>query len=293
VTDKETATLIGPRKRRRMVPPDPKQQRDARRALRELFVFPARVRVIHYSCESFYDRQDGASPRVTSIAVRKLSDGQTRSFSIHQVAEREGLSGADLENSYDQLERLMLDEFYAHIAGVGEVIYLHWNMRDANYGFAAIEHRYRVLGGVPIDIDDGRKVDLSRLLIDVYGNSYMRHRRLESLLDVNGISRLQFLTGKEEAEAFHAHDYVKLHQSTLRKVDVLADIAERTDRRILRTYASWWILHGGSVRSAMNWVAENSVILFALALLGGVYPVFEALRRLFGWIALLVKGVHH
>lgn len=28
--------------------------------------------IIHYSCESFYDRDDGKTPRVTSIAVRNL-----------------------------------------------------------------------------------------------------------------------------------------------------------------------------------------------------------------------------
>ena len=121
-------------KKRRMVPPDPKQQRVARKTLRGLFESADHSRVIHYSCESFYDRTDGASPRITSIAVRKLSDGQTRSFSIHQVAERRGLSGADLEASYDALERKMLSEFYDYVERLGDVKYLHWNMRDANYG---------------------------------------------------------------------------------------------------------------------------------------------------------------
>jgi hypothetical protein len=270
-------------KKRRMVPPDPKQQRAARKTLHALFESTDHSRVIHYSCESFYDRTDGASPRITSIAVRKLSDGQTRSFSIHQVAERRGLSGAHLEASYDALERQMLSEFYEYVARLGDVKYLHWNMRDANYGFAAIEHRYRVLGGTPIEIDDSKKVDLSRLLIDIYGNSYMRHRRLESLLDFNGISRLQFLTGQEEAEAFQSHDYVKLHQSTLRKVDVLADIAERADRGILRTYASWWTMHGGRVRSVVDAVSRDSRVLFILALLGGA-PTLIGIYAIFQWI---------
>lgn len=69
------------------------------------------VSVIHYSGESFYDRPDGASPRITSIAVRKLDTGQTLSFSIHQVAERAGIAFAQIERSYDKLERMMLDAF--------------------------------------------------------------------------------------------------------------------------------------------------------------------------------------
>ena len=44
--------------------------------------------VIHYSCESFYDTPNGRSARITTIATRNLDSGQTRSFSIHQVAEK-------------------------------------------------------------------------------------------------------------------------------------------------------------------------------------------------------------
>lgn len=49
----------------------------------------ANVVVIHYSCEKFYDRANGSSARITSIAVRNLGTGQTTSFSIHQMAERD------------------------------------------------------------------------------------------------------------------------------------------------------------------------------------------------------------
>lgn len=39
---------------------------------------------VHYSCESFYDIQDGRTPRITSIAIRNYASAQTESFSIHQ-----------------------------------------------------------------------------------------------------------------------------------------------------------------------------------------------------------------
>jgi len=48
-------------------------------------IFRRAAWVIHYSCESFYDRPNGASPRITSIAVRKLDSGQTLSFSILSI----------------------------------------------------------------------------------------------------------------------------------------------------------------------------------------------------------------
>jgi hypothetical protein len=38
-------------------------------------------------------------------------------------------------------------------------------MRNINFGFQAIEHRYKVLGGKPYIVEDDRKVDLAKLLI--------------------------------------------------------------------------------------------------------------------------------
>jgi hypothetical protein len=52
-----------------------KRRRQARQELSSLFATAKSVVVIHYSCESFYDRADGTSPRVTSIAVRNLESG--------------------------------------------------------------------------------------------------------------------------------------------------------------------------------------------------------------------------
>ena len=42
--------------------------------------------IIHYSCESFRERNQAKSPRITSIAIRSLESGQIESFSIHKIA---------------------------------------------------------------------------------------------------------------------------------------------------------------------------------------------------------------
>ena len=170
---------------------------------------PSIVHLIHYSCESFYDRTDGSSPRITSIAVRNLGTGQTVSFSIHLLAEREKLPLAAIPERYNELERAMLEEFYDFVQRHLAFRWLHWNMRDVNYGFAAIEHRYQVLGGNPITIPDANRTDLAWILIDLYGPAYAAHPRLENLLALNAISRQHFLTGAEEATAFEHQAYVK------------------------------------------------------------------------------------
>ena len=127
--------------------------------------------------------------------------------------------------------------------------YLHWNMRDANFGFAAIEHRYRVLGGDPVIVDDDKKIDIARLLIDIYGVGYTGHPRLGTFIAQNSIKPLDLLTGKQEVAAFESRNYVGLHQSTLQKVDIIVNIGERAYSRQLKSSTSWWEMHGGNVEA--------------------------------------------
>lgn len=190
---------------------------DARNALDQLFKQPSTVNVIHYSCESFYDRPEGTSPRVTSIAVRNLGSGQTTSFSIHQVAEKQGYSQSEIADHYDQLEYMMLESFYAYVRIHVNDKWIHWNMRDINYGFPALEHRFTVLKGNPAHIPDPQLIDLASKLVDIYGRSYAPHPRLENIMEINSITHLHFLPGREEAKAFENKEYVKLHQSTLKE----------------------------------------------------------------------------
>lgn len=249
-----------------MTAPNPAKQKASSAKLESAFADAANTWVIHYSCESFYDRPNGASARITSIAVRRLESGQTLSFSIHQVAEEKGVPFDQIEAHYDDLERQMLDAFFQHVGSHRGMKYLHWNMRDINYGFAAIEHRHRVLGGVPVVIEDDKKMDLARLLIDIYGVAYIGHPRLETLLAKNSIKPRDFLTGPQEAEAFEKRNFVGLHQSTLRKVDVIANLAERARSRQLKTNTTWWELHGGRFRAVTTWVVENRTFAFLASL---------------------------
>ena len=125
-----------------------------------------------------------------------------------------------------------------------------------------IEHRHRVLKGTPIAVGDDKKIDLARLLIDIYGVGYIGHPRLKKLLARNSIKPRDFLTGPQEAEAFEKRNFVNLHQSTLRKVDVIANVAERAHTRQLETNTGWWEMHGGRFRSVTMWIVENKTLAF-------------------------------
>jgi hypothetical protein len=253
----------------------------ARAKLGELFTQPAQVSTIHYSCESFYYLPDGRSPRITSIAVRKLDTAQTTSFSIHQTAELRSapMAAAAIEPLYNELEKEMLDQFYTYLQNQSMQTFLHWNMRDKNYGFQAIEHRYRVLGGTPFVVPDDRKVDLSRLFIDLYGVGYIGHPRLENLLEKNHITARDFMTGKQEGDAFVAGKYVDLHRSTLRKVDVFCNLASRAYDDKLKTLATWREAHGLSWE-AFTYLAKTHPIYTTLTVVGGAAGAIAGLVRL-------------
>lgn len=261
------------------------RKKQARKELSEIFTDAKDVVVIHYSCESFYDRKDGTSPRVTSIAVRNLASGQTKSFSIHQIAEKKTVAPEKIVTRYNELEKTMLTEFFEYAKTHQRSRWLHWNMRDINFGFAALEHRCQVLGGTAVTIPEELRCDLSRILISLYGVGYASHPRLESLMAMNKISARDFLVGAEEAKAFEVGDYVKLHQSTLRKVDVLANLAERAENGTLETKATWWEVNGGTLAAAGEWLREHWFVSGISALgsvAGAVYSAWPMLKSFFG-----------
>ncbi len=254
-------------------------RRDTRRKFDEINMKRDMHIVLHYSCESFYDIKDGRTPRITSIAARNFSTGQTLSFSIHKSAEQSRVPLTQISNRYDELERHMLDEYFEFLRSRHGYTFIHWNMRDINYGFQAIEHRYKVLGGVPYVIDDTKKIDLARELIALFGVRYTPHGvsgRLHSLMELNRITAKDAMTGGEEAVAFENGEYIKLHQSTLRKVDVMANILERVIDGSLKTNSSWIDRTGLHPAVLIELVTEHwiwSVVLFVAGVVGFISAI--------------------
>lgn len=218
---------------------------------------PADVLLIHYSCENFKNRPDGRTAKITSIAVRYLSNATTTSFAIHKVAEEKGIAYKDVANHYVDLEKVMLQEFYDFVYRHRTWKWIHWNMRDINYGFPAIAHRFKVLGGNPIEIPQENLIDLARLVVSIYGLTYIEHPRLPSLIAKNSISDLGLLSGEDEAKSFDACDYISLHRSTLRKVDIFETIIYRSRTGTLKTNYRWRDVYGKSAGDFVIWLKEH------------------------------------
>ena len=244
------------------------RRRKTREKMNRILDHPEDALVIHYSCESF-DRDDGRTPRVTSIAVRNLDSGQADSFSIHQIAEQKKILFDEIHDHYDELEKEMLESYFQVANKNQGKTWIHWNMRDSKYGFAALEHRLKVLGEKPFVLPEDKEFDLARAMFALYGESYIGHPRLEKLVEKNNITNRDMLTGAQEAEAFEAKNYVQLHQSTLRKVDIIANIFERAVDGTIKTNARWGDVHGFHPAVVVEVVKEHwvySILGFGLTI---------------------------
>lgn len=246
-----------------------KQHKEAAKKIEDLVDSPELKLIIHYSCESFYAIREGRTPRITSIAVRFLKTAQTKTFSIHKIAEIKKVRFDDIGNHYDELESEMLSEFFEFAKDHKDYTWIHWNMRDINYGFEALENRFAVLDGDLFRIGDYKKIDLARTIIDKYGINYIGHPRLQKLIEKNNLKPLNLLSGNDEATAFESKEYVKLHQSTLKKVDVLEDILRRSAMGDLKTNSKITDIYGITPQGLFEIVKDNwlwSLILFLLSL---------------------------
>ncbi|EOV9019604.1 hypothetical protein ACN6VB_000540 [Cronobacter turicensis] len=227
--------------------------------------------IIHYSCESFYDNASGQSRRVTSIAVRNLDSAQTQSWSLHSSAELLGLQDRIPEN-LDKIEKYLLTEFFSFLRNHSDSTFIHWNMRDKAFGFPALEHRFKVLGGEPFILQDDKKLDLARVLINLYGPGYAPHEcpvtgkrgRVMSLMQMNHITSRDAMQGKEEADAFEKGEYLKLDRSTLAKVDIFHNFFDRLHANKLKTNATFAEKYGFKLAAIPELIRDNPIITMVI-----------------------------
>jgi len=256
-----------------------KRFREAKKQIDYILGRKSEVLLIHYSCESFYNIPDGRSPRTTSIAVKFLGSNQTKSFSIHQEGELRGLNPRELTDHYDELEKSMLTKFAQFAKSHLGFRWVHWNMRNANYGFEAINHRSRVLNVEPTELPDTQKLDLATIVWEFLGPKYAEKPLLNGLLTQNEMLPINFLIGKAEADAFESGDYVKLHQSTLSKVDAFAHIIEAAKDNKLKSKNGYFKRRGLSLENLPEIIQEHPAwtILTMFGVLIGIIAAVAAL----------------
>ena len=258
-----------------------RQRNEAKQTLGKISTANSRVLIVHYSCESFYDKS-GYTPRVTCIGVLNRENNESIVFSIHLQAQIlnksiESLSSSDL----NLVEKEMLSEFANFVSHHKNHIWVHWNMRSASYGFQAISNRFRILGGDIIEVPDINKVDLSQVFYKMYTNKFEEHApngQLLNLAERNSISMRDALPGKEEAAAFDGKNYLVLQMSTMRKVEIIDRLLSSQEIGKLKHGANMREVYDLTIPGMIGMVRESSILLILWTIL--VFIIGAALEPL-------------
>lgn len=165
----------------------------------------------------------------------------------------------------------MLNEFSALVKLYSAHKWIHWNMRDSNYGFEAINNRIRILGGQTFEIADDFKYDFPIILGNIYTYGYEKNQpkgRLLNLSERNNITTQNALTRKDEAIAFDNKEYLKLHMSTLKKVDIIASIIHRVENDELKVSTKRKYIYGLTLPGCIALIKETPWLLILAGIIG-------------------------
>ncbi len=246
------------------------QRQEANQTLQKLDNVNRKVLVVHYSCESFYGKV-GYTPRVTSIAILNKENNESIIFSLHLTAQimKKDLPKLSPEE-LDKVEKQMLDEFSKYVEDHMSYIWVHWNMRSASYGFQAISNRYRILGGNEISIPDTNKIDLRGVFGKLFTYSFEKDEPNGQLLNLakrNIISRRDALSGADEAAAYENKEYLKLHMSTMRKVEIIGRLLAAYQSKKLNHNARTKEIYDLSIPGIISVVKESPILLLFWSIL--------------------------
>lgn len=230
--------------------------------LRQAYERGEAVLAIHYASASLFKAKD--SPvSVSCIAVTDLQDDSTRAFSMSDF------NG----DSAEDRERQLLKSFFEFLTDRQDAKIIHWNMDKADYGFEALASRYRWLIGsdVPYRPSNDRLFDLDQFLTETYGEGYVTHPKLPSLVALNRVNQRYWLSGKNEAEKAEEGDYSAIQRSTSEKSRAIGEL--------FRLFVVGTIVTGNSVGRTRFAGAEVDAVNVVLALAERMLLVERSLKR--------------
>lgn len=176
------------------------------------------VIAVHYACESFLTARDHP-PSIASAALVDLQTDEVIGFSRADCPPATRSEDCEL----DLLRRL-----FSELRGRQESHVLHWNMNRPEFGFDALLKRWRYLTQEDLSFTAPRsRHDVDGLFDAAFGENYAPHGKLESMAKLNDFDMRSFRSGKEEADAFDATDWVTISRSCASKATIIAALARR------------------------------------------------------------------
>jgi hypothetical protein len=125
--------------------------------------------IIHYGCSDF------KSPKheIYWIGAVYYIDGEKKYFFLNGEEEEE-----------------LIRKFVEFIASMHSKTFVHWSMNKPNFGFMAIQNRYKEITGYDLNLTPKNQIDLSEYLKEKYGVDYVSRDkgRLNNLAELNRFS---------------------------------------------------------------------------------------------------------
>lgn len=237
----------------------------ATRSLKLFLSEPQVLSIVHYACESFYNKREPT--RICAIAVKHPTESKV--FSIHQYCVETNTAPEDLvtdAGKFAEAEQKLLEQFFQYAANQGEhARWLHWNMNSQNYGFAHLESRYKTLVGRPaFHIPESKRLDLDATLQEIYGQPYMCDPKLVNLVKQNGLMRKHFLSGDREASSFLAGKWQEIEDSAQDKVEIIFQVANLALRKKLKTHIGYFQANIGNWLGAV--ISEHPIVFWTTSI---------------------------
>jgi hypothetical protein len=179
---------------------------------------------VHYACESWHEAKD-RPVGISCISLAHVNSGSEMTVSV-------------TDRKLDS-ELYVLQSFFDFLRHNSDARLLHWNMNSSDFGFRAIENRYRFLDGTaPVKHPSERLYDLDDLIASRYGKGYADHPKLINIAKINEYHTRYFLNGGDEASKYKVGEHGDIRRSVAEKAHLLAFLAKRLLDGTLQTKGS-------------------------------------------------------
>lgn len=235
---------------------------------------------IHYARQNCFENSYEKGPRVISIVVMNADSEQTMAFSLKKSAEKHGGDFFHVsKDEQDTIELEMLNSFFEYIRSNSSKKWFHWNMKNNNFGFVAIEERYKELGGQSIKIDEDKKINIAVLLKKKYGTNYAQNckwnggvagKMYDTFLQ-NNIDEAEILNGEQEVKEYILQNIMAIEQSVQGKVKAFRIIIEKASDNVLKTRGRLLKdVYGLNISGIAQYIQDNAILALLFSIIGGV-----------------------
>lgn len=235
---------------------------------------------IHYARQNCFEDAYEKGPRVISIVTMNAESGQTMVFSLRKISDAYGCNFFEInESEKDEIEKEMLQSFFEYVNRNTQKKWLHWNMKNNNFGFAAIEERFKNLGGQPIHFEENLLINISLLLKKKYGTYFAKDAfwngkimgKMYDIFCLNGISDTNILNGEQEIKEYILKNITSIEQSVLGKIKAFQAIVEKASDNDLKTRGKIRKdVYGISIGGIFQYIQDNAVLAWCFSIIGGI-----------------------